>query len=52
MATKKIILKTAKKRKGTVSRAAIRKAVQTVFGSSKSVHPAQAKTRASVLQAQ
>jgi len=35
MATRKIILKTAKARKGTVTRTAIRKAVQTVFGASK-----------------
>jgi RNase P/RNase MRP subunit POP5 len=35
MPTKKIILKTARARKGTVSRAAIRKAVQNVFGGTK-----------------
>jgi len=59
MSAKKIILKTARKRKGTVSRAAIRKAVQNVFGNSKVIKPAQAikatavkKIRVSVLQAQ
>jgi len=59
METQKIILKTAKARKGTVSRVAIRKAVQTVFGESKVIKPVQAtkatavkKVRADVLQAQ
>lgn len=42
MPTKKIILKTAKARKGTVSRAAIRKAVQNVFGTTRVTKATQA----------
>jgi hypothetical protein len=43
MPTKKIILKTAKARKGTVSRAAIRKAVQSVFGTTRVAKATQTK---------
>jgi|GEM_PF-2963167 len=32
MATRKIVLKTASKRRGTISRATVRSAVQSVFG--------------------
>ncbi len=45
MASQKIILKTARTRKGTVSRAAIRKAVETVFNahaSAKTLLPVKA----------
>jgi hypothetical protein len=50
MATRNIIVKTSRRpRKGTVSRAAIRKAVETVFGSSKarkSIRNANARKKA------
>lgn len=50
MATKKIILKTARRRRGTVSRAAIRKAVETVLAASKEAR--SIKVRARIPQAQ
>ncbi len=60
MATRKIIVKTGKsRRKGTVSRSAIRKAVQAVFGNSGTAESTQAakitgvkKAKSGILQAQ
>jgi hypothetical protein len=58
MATRKIIVKTAKKRRGTVSRAAIRKVVREVFGAAKTEQSFQSakatgrkRGRISILQA-
>jgi len=60
MATRKIIVKTDKSRgKGTISRSAIRKAVQAVFGNSRTAESPQAakivgtkKAKSGILQAQ